>query len=109
LPGATVLGRRGGRLGITTVRDLVFTVPRRWIDTGGPKLVRELRALEPGTQVTTRLVLRSLHQRPTRRRNLQITTALLAEETGDTIEAVWFGRQYMERRIGLPGTLSLLA
>ncbi len=109
LPGATALGRRGGRLGIATVRDLVFTVPRRWIDTGGPKLVRELRALEPGTQVTTRLELRSLHTRPTRRRNLQITTALLADESGDTIEAVWFGRQYIERRIGMPGTWLLLA
>lgn len=109
LPGAVVLGRNGGRLGIGTVRDLVFSVPRRWIDAGGPRLVRELRGLDPGTQVTTRLELRSLHQRPTRRRNLQITTALLADETGDTIEAVWFGRQYIERRIGAPGTWLLLA
>jgi ATP-dependent DNA helicase RecG len=109
LPGAAALGRRGDRLGIRTVRDLVFTVPRRWIDTGGPRQVRELRGLEPGTQVTARLELRSVHERPTRRRNLRITTALLADDTGDTIEAVWFGRQYIERRIGPPGTWLLVA
>jgi ATP-dependent DNA helicase RecG len=109
LPGARTFARRGDRLGIHTVRDLVFHVPRRWIETGGPRLVRELRGLPPGTHVTARLQLRSVFTAPTRRRNLQRTIAHLADETGDTIEAVWFGRQFVERRIGPPGTWLLVA
>ncbi len=58
---------------------------------------------EPGTHVTGRLQLRSIDVRPTRRRNLVRTIALLADEQGDTIEALWFGRQFIERRVGAPG------
>lgn len=104
LPGATVLGRRGERLGIRTVRDLVFTVPRRWIDAGRPRSVFELRHTQPGQQVTARLQLLSIQVVPTRRRGLVRTVARLADEDGDSIEAIWFGRQYVERRIGPPGT-----
>ncbi|MBX3029116.1 MAG: ATP-dependent DNA helicase RecG [Chloroflexi bacterium] len=103
LPGATAVTRGRERLGIRTVRDLVFQVPRRWIETGGPRSVRELRMLQPGTHVTARLQLRSIHVAPTRRRNLQRTIALLADEAGDSIEAIWFGRQFVERRVGPPG------
>lgn len=103
LPGAAAVARGRERLGIRTVRDLVFQVPRRWIETGGPRSVRELRRLEPGTHVTARLQLRSIHAAPTRRRNLQRTIALLADEAGDSIEAIWFGRQFVERRVGPPG------
>jgi ATP-dependent DNA helicase RecG len=109
LPGAPTLGRRGDRLGIGTVRDLVFTVPRRWIDAGEPRSVFELRHTPPGQQVTARLQLVTLHVAPTRRRGLQRTIARLADEAGDTIEAVWFGRQYVDRRIGPPGTWLRLA
>ncbi len=104
LPGATVIGRRGERLGIRTVRDLAFSVPRRWVDVGAPRSVLELRHLGPGHQVWARLRLVSVHARPSRRRNLLRTSALLADDMGGTIEAIWFGRQYVERRIGPPGT-----
>jgi len=104
LPGAATLGRRGERLGIRTVRDLAFSVPRRWIDAGEPRSVLELRHTAPGQQVTARLQLVSVQVVPTRRRGLVRTVARLADEAGDTIEAIWFGRQYVERRIGLPGT-----
>ncbi len=109
LPGGSTLARRGDRLGIGTVRDLVFHVPRRWIDAGMPRSVLELRHLGPGQQVRARLQLQSLHVAPTRRRGLVRTVARLADETGDTIEAVWFGRQFVERRIGPAGTWLLLA
>lgn len=108
LPGASTLGRRGDRLGIATVRDLVFSVPRRWIDAGMPRSVLELRHLGPGQQMRARLQLRALHVAPTRRRGLVRTVARLADDTGDTIEAVWFGRQFVERRIGPAGTWLLM-
>ncbi len=42
-------------------------------------------------------------------RRLYRTIARLADEDGDVIEAVWFGRQFIERRIGPPGTWILVA
>ena len=109
LPGAAALRRSGGRLGITTVRDLLFAVPRRWIPTGGHRSVREIRELERGTVVTARLQLVSMQSGPIGPRRLYRTVARLADEDGEVIEAVWFGRQFIERRIGSAGTWILVA
>ncbi len=101
LPGATVLRRAGPRLGVATVRDLLFHLPRRYED------LRELRSLgdliwaEEGSPVSARVVVRSVRVEPTFRRRVQRTVAVLEDETG-TIEATWFGRRYIERRLG-PG------
>ena len=109
LPGAAALRRSGGRLGIVTVRDLLFAVPRRWIPVGGHRSVREIRQLERGTVITARLQLVSLQGAVVGSRRLQRTVARLQDEEGDQIEAVWFGRQFIERRIGPPGGWLLVA
>ncbi len=109
LPGAAALRRSGGRLGIFTVRDLLFAVPRRWIATGGHRSVRQIRGVAHGTVITARLQLASLHSGPVGPRRLYRTVARLVDEDGDGIEAVWFGRQFIERRIGPPGTWIVVA
>jgi ATP-dependent DNA helicase RecG len=109
LPGAAALRRSGGRLGIFTVRDLLFAVPRRWITTGGHRSVRQIRGVAHGTVITARLQLVSLHSGPVGPRRLYRTVARLVDEDGDAIEAVWFGRQFIERRIGPPGTWIVVA
>ncbi len=109
LPGAAALRRSGGRLGIATVRDLLFAVPRRWIAVGGHRSVREIRQLERGTVITARLQLVSLQGAVVGSRRLQRTVARLQDAEGDQIEAVWFGRQFIERRIGPPGGWLLVA
>ena len=103
LPGATVLRRAGPRLGIATVRDLLFHLPRRYED------LRELRSLgdlvwaEEGSPVSARVVVREIRVEPTFRRRVQRTIAVLEDETG-TMDATWFGRRYIERRLrpGMP-------
>jgi ATP-dependent DNA helicase RecG len=92
-----------------TVRDLLFAVPRRWIETGGHRAIRDIRRLERGSVVTARLQLVSLRGTVVGRRRLQRTVARLQDEAGDQIEAVWFGRQFIERRIGPPGGWLLIA
>ncbi len=109
LPGAPALRRAGGRLDITTVRDLLFTVPRRWIATGGHRSVRQILQSEHGAVVTARLQLVSLQSATLGPRRLHRTLARLADEEGEVIEAVWFGRQFIERRIGPPGGWLLVA
>jgi len=109
LPGAPALRRSGFRLGIHTVRDLLFAVPRRWIATGGHRPIREIRELERGSVITARLQLVSIQTAVVGGRRLQRTLARLMDEDGDQIEAVWFGRQFIERRIGPPGGWLLIA
>ncbi len=62
-----------------------------------------------GTLITARLQLASLQSGPVGPRRLYRTVARLADEDGEVIEAVWFGRQFIERRIGPPGTWILVA
>ena len=109
LPGAAAIRRSGGRLGIDTVRDLLFAVPRRWIATGGHRTVAQMQGLARGTVITARLQLVSLQSGPVGPRRLYRTVARLADEDGEVVEAVWFGRQFIERRIGPSGTWILVA
>jgi RecG-like helicase len=65
---------------------------------------RELRRLGdlvwvvPGTPVSARVRVREIRVEPSFRRRIQRTTAVLEDETG-TIEATWFGRRFIERRL----------
>lgn len=102
LPSANTLRKVALRLGLATVRDLLFHLPRRYDD------LRELRRLgdlllEPdGTIVSARVTVSDLRVEPTYRRRVQRTVATLEDESG-TAQATWFGRRFIERRLG-PGS-----
>jgi ATP-dependent DNA helicase RecG len=98
LPGATSLRRYGRRLGIHTVRDLLTTFPRRYEDLREVAPIGRLGDHDPGARVTVRAAVRSLHRQQTRRRRLHITTAVLEDDSGE-IEAVWFGRRFIENQL----------
>jgi ATP-dependent DNA helicase RecG len=98
VPGASVLRKAGGRIGVGTVRDLLFHLPRRYEDLRQLRTARDVRLSDEGTVVTARLVLVDLRVEQTFRRRIQRTIALLRDETGD-VEATWFGRRYIERRL----------
>jgi RecG-like helicase len=55
LPGATVLKRAGSRLGLLTVRDLLFHLPRRYEDLRDLSTAAQLRRLDDGAVATARL------------------------------------------------------
>jgi ATP-dependent DNA helicase RecG len=96
--GAAVLRRVGPRLGIVTVRDLLFHLPRRYDDLRALSTARELTHIGDGEPASARLQVRGIKSQPTFRRHIQRTIAYLGDETGEA-EATWFGRRGIERRL----------
>ncbi len=101
LPAAAALGRVGSRIGLRTVRDLLLWLPRRYEDLRTVHDLGSLRSVEPGTVVSTRARVVSVHAGRTSRRGVDVVTARLADGTG-TAEAQWYGRQFVDRRLA-PG------
>ena len=98
LPGGTTLGRVGRRLGVTTVRELLFHLPRRYDDLREMRKLGDLTWVEDGEVVSARVRVADVRVEASFRRRVQRTIAVLEDETG-TIEATWFGRRYIERRL----------
>ncbi len=98
LPGATVLARAGRRLGIVRVRDLLFRVPRRYEDLREMRRIGELGAVADGDLVSARVRVADLRVEASFRRRVQRTIARLEDDTG-SLDATWFGRRYIERRL----------
>ena len=98
LPGATVLRRLGPKLGIRTVRDLLFHLPRRYDDLRELSTARDLERVAEGEPASARLQVRGVRQEQTFRRRVQRTTAYLGDDTGE-VEATWFGRRFIDRRL----------
>ncbi len=98
LPGATVLRRVGPRLGLQTVRDLLFHLPRRYEDLRDLSTAAQLRSMDNGTVATARLEVVSVRVEQSFRRRVQRTVAVLRDETGE-VQATWFGRRFIERRL----------
>ena len=90
--------RAGRRLDLNTVRDLLFHLPRRYEDRRAMHTIAELRDLPDGATASVRVVVRSIHVEQTWRRRVQVTKAVLADETGEA-EATWFGRRFIEKRV----------
>ena len=98
LPGATTLRRHGRRLGIHTVRDLLATFPHHYLDRRDVMPIGRLDGVAPGTMVTVRATVRSIRVERTHRRRLWLTTAVLEDNSGQ-VEAIWFGRRFIERQL----------
>jgi len=86
------------RLGIETVRDLLFHLPRRYDDLREMRRLGDLVWAADGEVVSARVRVAELRVEPTFRRRVQRTIAELEDETG-TISATWFGRRFIERRL----------
>ncbi|HJP88929.1 MAG TPA: ATP-dependent DNA helicase RecG [Candidatus Limnocylindrales bacterium] len=98
LPGASVLGRVGRRMGVERVRDLLFHLPRRYDDLREMRKLGELFMVEDGTVISARVRVADVRVEASFRRRVQRTIAILEDDTG-TIQATWFGRRFIERRL----------
>ena len=99
LSAAAVLKRAGRRLGWYTVRDVLFHLPRRYDDLREMHPIAELWKAELGSVVSVRGNVASVRVEPGFRRRTQRTVAVLADEGGAFVEATWFGRRFIERRL----------
>src|SRR6188472_4712394 len=98
LSAAALLRRAGIRLGWYDVRDLLFHLPRRYDDLRELSHLGDLIWAEEGTVVSARVRVDDIRVEASWRRRVQRTIAKLSDETGD-IEATWFGRRFIERRL----------
>ena len=95
---ANVLRRAGRRLGFLTVRELLFHLPKRYDDLREMSRLGDLVWVEDGTVVSARVRVADIRVEPSFRRRVQRTLARFEDESG-SIEATWFGRRFIERRL----------
>ncbi len=109
LPGQRALARAGPRLGLHTVRDLLFHLPRDHRDLRVLLTVAQIRRLPDMAPATALLRVDDIARRHVGRgRRLVITEARLSDDTG-SITATWFGdRRFIERQLR-PGDTALFS
>ncbi|MDX1646223.1 MAG: ATP-dependent DNA helicase RecG [Longimicrobiales bacterium] len=88
------------KLGVTTARDLLYHVPRRYDDAS---TVQPIGRLEVGMDASAVGRIRSKGILPTRRR-LRIFQAVLEDETG-MITVAWPGQPWLDRKLREGDTL----
>jgi ATP-dependent DNA helicase RecG len=92
LPGiAQAMAQRLDRLGITTARDLLFHLPRRYEDTRQLTSVAQLR---PGEVQTSRVVVRNVTKRRSQVKKMVLVEASLVDDSG-VVSAVWFNQGFL--------------
>jgi ATP-dependent DNA helicase RecG len=88
------------RLGITTVRDLLYHLPRRWEDTRAVTRLAELRA---GDVQTSHVTVRNVTSRITTMRRPPYKRMVLVEaslvDDGHVVGAVWFNQAFLVRQL----------
>ncbi len=102
LAAAAQLRRAGIRLDFYTVRDLLFHLPRRYDDLREMRVIRDLYLEQDGTVVSVQATVGDVRVEPGFRGRIQRTIARLEDDTG-SIDATWFGRRYIERRLPVGG------
>jgi ATP-dependent DNA helicase RecG len=102
LAAAAQLRRAGIRLDFYTVRDLLFHLPRRYDDLREMRVIRDLYLEQDGTVVSVQATVGDVRVEPGFRGRIQRTIARLEDDTG-SIDATWFGRRFIERRLPVGG------
>lgn len=90
-------------MGISSVKDLLLTVPFRYDDFSQIKKIAEVRAGHPVTVIGT---IVSIKSRPAKNRHMTIVEAVLEDETG-TLPIMWFNQAYLATTIRSGTELSL--
>lgn len=104
-----MFAKRLDKLGIKTVRELLWHFPARYEDFSK---IYNIAELEPGQQATISGVVEEIGTRRTWRRHMTIVEAIIADETG-SIRAVWFNQPYIAntlrqgRMVNFAGKVSL--
>jgi ATP-dependent DNA helicase RecG len=82
------------RLGVETIRDLLYLFPRRYNDFSSLKTINQL---EYGEEVTIIGAVWETKARETRKGGV-IVTSIISDGTG-TIQATWFNQPYLVKRL----------
>ena len=97
LPGISrTVASRLGKLGLNSVRDLLFHLPSRHIDYSARRTVAQLRVDEEQTVVATLWEAREI--RLGRGGRLRATEAVVGDETGN-LRVMWFGQPWVAKSL----------
>jgi len=102
LAAGALLRRAGIKLGFYDVRDLLFHLPRRYDDLREMRKLGDLFMEQDGSVVSVQATVGDVRVEPGFRGRIQRTIARLEDETG-SIDATWFGRRFIERRLPVGG------
>ncbi len=100
--------KRLEKLGISTIRDLLLTLPFDWETYGSPAAVSEL---EPGRQATVVGTISAISAKQSPRKRIRLTEATLRDDSGAGLKVVWFNQPFLARqlhtgdRIAVAGTV----
>jgi ATP-dependent DNA helicase RecG len=83
------------RLGITTVRDLLYHLPRRYEDT---RAVTPVGQLSPGDVQTSHVTVRNVTMHRSPYKKMVIVEASLVDD-GHVVGAVWFNQPFLSRQL----------
>jgi ATP-dependent DNA helicase RecG len=98
LAAGALLRRSGIKLDFYTVRDLLFHLPRRYDDLREMRSLGDLVWATDGEVVSARARVGDVRVEAGFRGRTQRTIARLEDDTG-SIDATWFGRRFIERRL----------
>jgi len=91
------------KIGILTVRDLLFYFPYRYDDY---RHISKIDKLIPGTSANIIGQIQLLQNRRAHRRRMYITEALVADET-DSIKVIWFNQPFIVKNLKVGDRISL--
>ncbi|MBI3442145.1 MAG: ATP-dependent DNA helicase RecG [Candidatus Sungbacteria bacterium] len=83
------------RLGIRTIRDLLFHFPARYDNFSNVKPISDVVA---GETVTVEGVIKKISTGRTAHKRMALTEAIIEDETG-RIKALWFNQPFLERNL----------
>ncbi len=83
------------RLGVATVRDLLFYFPYRYLDFSKFSAIKDIKA---GEIVTLRGTIKTIRARPSFRGRVSLCEAVVSDETG-SIKIVWFNQPYLAKQL----------
>ena len=90
------------RLGIRTIRDLLFHFPARYEDFSNLKTIREIA---PNETVTIQGKILKIANRRTMQKRMILTEARVEDQTGK-IKAVWFNQPFLIQNLRQGETLN---
>ena len=91
------------KLGVETIRDLLWLFPHRYNDYSS---LKPIRSLSPGQIESVRVEVVKIENTPTRS-GRPMTKAIMRDEW-NRLDVIWWGQQHLDRRI-TPGTKLVLS
>ena len=98
LAAGPALQRAGRKLDFYFVRDVLFHLPRRYDDLREMRKLGGLFMIADGEVISAAATVGAVRVEPGFRGRTQRTIARLEDDTG-SIDATWFGRRFIERRL----------